>query len=140
MVFGLIPKKVATRVTLFLLLLSVIFLFLWQYQKSSRNYPFYIASVWHSDNPTFTLTYTYDENGVLISSEILEWNQEVMHVEVCFLMREYCVYPKNSSAYEDRLFSGTWRYQDGNLVFFIEEDFLFGNQFSELVFSSMSTT
>lgn len=134
MASGLIPKKTAAKGLIFLLLLSIILMSLWQYNISSRNYPFNTASVWHSENPTFTLTYTYEDNGMLNRCEILEWDQEILYVDVCFLMREYCVYPKNSSAYEDRLFSGTWRYKNGNLVFTIKEDFIFDNQFSEIVF------
>lgn len=139
MASGLIPKKAAIKGMIFLLLLSIVSMFLWQYHTSSRNYPFHISSEWHSNAPVFTLSYMQDDNGMLNSSEILEWNHEIIYVDVCFLMREYCVYPKNSDAYEDRLFSGTWHYRKGKLVLTIQEDYIFDNQFSELVFTSVST-
>ena len=119
----------------------VIALFLWSYWDycaGSRNYPYHVAPMWQCDDPYFLLVYTREENGALTCHEALEWNNETNVVDVGFLMREYDVYPAETSAYADRLFSGTWKYRKGNLVLMIEEDFLFDYQYSELVFSPVS--
>ena len=126
--------KIPKWIWLILIILLAILL-LWQRGISSRNYPFYIASSWQCEDPSFSIQYFRDENGVLNSYQELEWNDLKIPVKLCLLMRDFDVYPADSSAYEDRLFSGTWRYRKGVLILFIEEDFLFGNQYAELVFT-----
>lgn len=105
------------------------------YASQSRNYPYHVASAWQCNNPHFSITYSREENGTLTSYEELEWNNKTMKVSLCFLMKEYYVYRAASSDYHDRLFSGTWKYRNGDLILILDEDFLFGNQYRELVFS-----
>lgn len=140
MVLGSIRKK---RTRIWILITLVILLgvfFLWLNNSASRNYPFHVASMWQCDDPNFSIIYSRDENGILTSCEELEWSSKTIQVEICFLMHDYEVYPATSSAYEDRLFSGTWKYRGGDFVLIIKEDFLFGNQYSELVFSPIAQT
>ena len=99
--------------------------------------------MWQCEDPRFSLAYSRDEKGFLVQHEELEWNNETMLVDVCFVhgVRKYEVYLDSPSPYvrhEDRLFSGTWKYRRGDLVLIIEDDFLFDNRYSELVFSPVS--
>lgn len=133
------PKKKSGKWILLITLAILLgVFFLWRSNSASRNYPFHVASMWQCDDPHFSIVYSREENGILTSYEELEWNNETMQVEICFLMRDYDVYPATSSAYEDRLFSGTWKYRHGDFVLLIEEDFLFNNTYSELVFSPVT--
>lgn len=134
----LTPKKKTRKWILITLVILLGMVFLWRNNSANRNYPFHIASMWQCDDPHFSIIYTREENGILISYEELEWNNKTMQVEICFLMSDYDVYPATSSAYEDRLFSGTWKYRDGDFVLIIKEDFLFDNKYSELVFSPVT--
>ena len=137
MVLESIPKKKRNWIIVLALLLGLSAV--WCVNAiQSRNYPFLVATAWKCNNPHFTLMYNSDENGTFTSREELEWNNEKIPVEICFLMREYDVYPVGSSAYSDRLFSGTWKYRNGDFVMIIKEDFIFGNQYKELVFSPVS--
>ena len=138
MVLGSIRKK-RTRIWILITLVILLGVFLlWVSNSVNRNYPYHVASMWQCDDPHFSLIYTRTENGMLTSYEELEWGNETIPVDVCFLMREYDVFPAASSAYEDRLFSGTWKYRDGAFVLIIKEDFLFDNKYSELVFSPVT--
>lgn len=90
----------------------------------SRNYPYKKSSNWICSEPYFTLSYSV-EDGILVCSEELHWKNEIIEVELCFLMQQYDVYPAGKSAYEDRLFGGTWKYRGKAFVLKIEEDFIF---------------
>lgn len=131
------------RLRKWLLLLYILFtgfliLSIAHQNKINRSYPYFIAPNWHCGEPSFTLSYSTEGHRLISSDEILEWNGVVMPVDVEFLMTAYCVYPDTSASYQDyddRLFSGTWKYRNGNFILIIEEDFIFDHQFSELVFS-----
>lgn len=137
MVSALTRKRKYGIIILILALIVVSTLFV-QYQNTkNRYYPYYASSNWRCEDPSFSLSYSTDGNALLSSYEVIEWNGEVIEVDVCFLMREFCIYPATSSSYQsydDRLLSGTWKYQNGNFVLNIKEDFLFGNTYSEIVF------
>lgn len=133
-----ILNKKFLKILLIALAVLLIVVFLSQNDAINRNYPFRAAPKWESDDPPFSIEYSRDENGVLTSYAVLEWNDEILQVSVCFLMGDYEVYPATSSYYEDRLFGGTWKYRDGDLVLIIKEDFLFDNQYSQIVFSPVA--
>ena len=135
--FELIPKRHRTLFVTLILLLGLLSI-LYINASQSRNYPFNVESAWQCNDPYFSITYDTSENGMLISYAVLAWNNEIVPVELCFLMREYDVYPAGSSAYSDRLFSGTWEYRNGNFVLVIIEDFIFDYKYSELVFSPVT--
>ena len=137
MVLELTPKK-RKWILIVLILLLGLFTVWCIYSIRSRNYPFLVASIWQCKEPHFSIVYGSAENGMLTSSEELEWNNKTMPVEVCFLMSEYDVYPVGSCTYKERLFSGTWKYRNGDLILIIEEDFIFDNQYTELVFSPVA--
>ena len=85
--------------------------------------------------PKISLIYPEHDGNGATKYETIEWENEILSIDIMFGLGDYCVYPVDSVAYEDRLFNGTWKYRNGNLILLIEEDFLFDNKFSELVFS-----
>lgn len=99
------------------------------------NYPYDKASCWSCTEPEFTIEYSTNESGVLIDAAVVNWNNEEISVDVDFQSSLFWVLPANSDNYDDRLLSGSWQYQNDDLVLFIDEDFLFEGQYSELVFS-----
>ena len=132
------PKKRINR-NLIVIALLLGLLALWCNNASqSRNYPFYVASRWQCNDPNFTLSYENENNDLFTSYEVLEWENELIKVNICFLMWEYEVFPVGSSDYSNRLFSGTWKYRNGDFVLTVEEDFIFNNKYHELVFSPVT--
>ena len=99
------------------------------------QYPFLEEAEWICDEPHFTFTYTYDSNGACNGTELLTWQGTTMEVDVLFQSTWYVVIPEGPTSNDDRILTGVWRYQNGNLVLSIEEDFIFNNQYSELVFT-----
>lgn len=130
MVSELTKVKYAFYVLFFMAILA----FLSGCDPYAESYPFLTESKWICEDPNFILTYTKGDNGVISSEEHLEWDEQTWEVDLDFHASSYCVNPENSTAYEERLFSGTWEYRNGNLVLIIEEDLFFDNKYSELIF------
>lgn len=120
-------------------LLAIIVILLCRSISDNRKYPYLVEEQWVCTKPYATLSYIRDDSNALLSSEIIVLDNQTIEVEIGFLMREYCVYLKDCSSYDDRLFSGTWKYEGENLVLTIDEDFLFDNRYSKLVFSPVKT-
>lgn len=99
------------------------------------KYPYSEDSEWICTDPYFVLSYSRISQGGFVEIEYLEWEDTTIAVDVKYQSSGFWVYPKGSNVYDERLLSGTWKYRKGNLVFFIDEDFVFNNQFSELVFT-----
>lgn len=97
------------------------------------SYPSLSESEWVCDDPYFILTYTKEPNGVTSAAEYLEWDGKRIEVDLAFHANSFSVDPEKSTDYDDRLFTGTWEYRNGDLVLIIEEDFIFNNEYSELV-------
>lgn len=135
---SVLTRKRKFGILILILALIVVSTLLVQYQNAkNRYYPYYASSNWRCEDPSFSLSYSTDGNALLSSYEVIEWNGEVIEVDICFLMREFCIYPATSSSYQsydDRLLSGTWKYRNGNFVLIVIEDFVFDNKYSELVF------
>lgn len=133
--FELTPKRRCVKPIVAVLFVIILVFVLWLSNSDNRNYPYLVEGRWVCTEPYFSLLYNKEETGKINRSEIIKWDNQVIEVEIGFLMKEYCVYPEGSSSYDDRLLSGTWKYRDGNLVFFIFEDFIFNEQYSELIFA-----
>ena len=129
---GLIRKKQGCLVVL---LLMYVCLLLIGCDMRAGQYPFQLSDKWQCDIPDFSLCYSTDENGNKQDHEILRWENKAIPVNVTFGQGEFCVFPDGSVNYDERLFSGIWKYEGDKLVLIIKEDFLFDNQFSELLFS-----
>ena len=127
---GLIPKYVSRQVLLVMILLSFAILCV------GCSEPYNVADAWLCPDPSFSLIYSKDDRGTLIQSEILVVNDELMQVDVLFSRATFCIYPEGSHSYSDRLLTGTWKYRNNTLVLSIEDDYLFDNKYSELVFTS----
>ena len=91
-----------------------------------------------SEDPMISLEYTHNEDGTWTFCEELYWNDELIAIAVAMQSDYFCVYPftnSNVTHHEDRLFSGTWKYRQGNLILMIEEDYIFDGQYSQIVIS-----
>lgn len=98
------------------------------------EYPWERGSHWVCEDPDFTLSYSVNSLGSMVSEEILIWEGREIRVDLAMGQGYYAVFPKYSNHYDDRLLTGTWKFKRGNLVLRIEEDFIFDNQYKELVF------
>lgn len=99
------------------------------------EYPWERESQWVCADPHFTVSYLKHSQGSLISEEILIWEDKEIRVDLRIGVSYFTVFPEYSNVHDDRLLSGTWKYRKGNLVLRIEEDFIFDNQYKELVLS-----
>ena len=99
------------------------------------SYPYQKGGVWTSDDPEFTVLYAKLENGVTEQTATLVLDDNIIQVELYFRSSLYDVYPKGVNEYDNRLFGGTWEYRKGNLVLYIEDDFIFDGRYSEIVLS-----
>lgn len=105
----------------------------------SNKYPYDKAMEWVCTNPYFAVEYlTTDDGRVVDHSASIQWNDSLLTVEVNLGSSHFWVSPTTSNHYDDRLLSGKWRYRGKNLVLSIEEDFIFDNQYSEIIFSPVS--
>ena len=119
-----------------LLALAILFLFaLFRINQVRSQYPYERGAEWICSEPAFTLSYGKDSRGVLTQSEVLQYKDTVLKVDIGFQGNQYCVYPEGAADYSSRLFRGTWKYRRGDLVLIIKEDYLFGGKYTELVFS-----
>lgn len=98
------------------------------------RFPWDMCDRWVCQDPEFSLTYYRDADGWLISEESLQWNGEIITVEIGFTTSEFVVFPLDNPSFDNRLLQGTWGYKRGNLVLYIKEDFLFDGAFDKLIF------
>ena len=106
----------------------------------SGKYPFQKAEKWHGDDPQISLCYTKDSNGIWSFYHTLILENEELEISIGMQASYYCVYPASSSHHDDRLFSGHWKYRNGNLVLFIEEDFVFDGKYSKIILKPIEGT
>ena len=137
MVCGLIPKWFRNSLIVIIICL-IILTSLCSCDTRAGRYPFQIADNWKCSSPEFSLSYSTGADNQKQENEQLIWNGQTIDVDVMFGLGDYCVYPIDSVDYGDRLLTGTWKYRAGDLVLIIKEDFIFGNQYKELVFSPIS--
>ena len=116
------------------LLLAAILLFIASIFMVTIEYPWEKGARWVCEEPHFTLSYSRNSHNMLVSEEVLVWDGKEIPVFIGMQQHSYDVYPQSSNRYDDRLLSGTWKFRDGNLVLCIEEDFIFDNQYRELIF------
>ena len=133
---GLIPKYVSRQVLLVMILLSFAILCV------GCSEPYNVADAWLCPDPSFSLIYSKDDLWHYLQSSkktVVMYgmvNDELMQVDVLFSRATFCIYPEGSHSYSDRLLTGTWKYRNNTLVLSIEDDYLFDNKYSELVFTS----
>lgn len=98
------------------------------------KYPYDLCDTWICEDPKFSIIYSRDEAGWGFCDATLEWQGEVIPVEVAFYTSRFEVCPEGDPLYDNRLLSGSWEFEDGHLVLHIEEDFIFDGTFDKLVF------
>lgn len=128
----ILKRKFKEWISIALVLVMLTYLLCGCDSRAGR-YPRYKGSEWVCDDPYFTISYADNPMGDVI----LVWNNETIAADLVFSLGTYCVFPANSSHYDDRLFNGTWNYRKGDLVLFIREDLIFDGQYTELVFSKV---
>ena len=103
--------------------------------KPGKDYPFEKAERWVSLDPYFVLEYKYVD-GELLQNTFLEINGELQEVEVGHQGGVFAVFLKTSESenHNGTLFSGTWKYRGDDLVYYIDDDFVFDGAYKEIVF------
>ena len=87
-------------------------------------------------DPKIVLEYTYFGRQ-FYCKEVIEYNGKELPISISYGRPAVTIYPDTSKSYDDysdRLLTGEWKYVDGNLVIEIDEDYLFGWRYPELVF------
>ena len=132
MVFGLIRNKncYMAMVCVFILISTLLFS---GCDPRSGKYPHQRSEQWCSEEPQMSLNYFQQEDGTWEFNETLLYNGNFQEINLAMHSSYYCVYPANSNHHDERLFSGSWKYKNGNLVLIIEEDFLFGGKYSSII-------
>ena len=134
MACGLIPKWFRNSL-IGIIICLIIPISLCSCDMRAGQYPFQMANYWKCPSPEFSLSYWTDADNRKQEDAQLIWNGQTIDVDIMFGVGDFCVYPADSLAYSDRLLSGLWKYRAGDLILIIKEDFIFGNQYKELVFS-----
>ena len=109
------------RVFLILLLLFIL-------SFGHTTYPGEKASCWVCDEPYFVMEYQEEQSKNLYynGDNYIAINGELLPVRVDYhRSSDFAVMPTNSALWDDRLLTGTWKYKGKQLVFSIEEDFIF---------------
>lgn len=101
-----------------------------------ETYPYELCHSWYrSDSPSMII-HQQEVDGVWVGApDILFWNNGAISISTVMIGNRY--YAVNfSSEYKDLpeiLFSGTWEYISGNLVLYVEQDHLMGEQYETIV-------
>lgn len=98
------------------------------------KFPYNLCNTWVCENPRFSIVYSRDEAGRGFCDASLEWKNEVIAVEALYSTSQFVVKTKDDPELAVELLSGSWGYEDGNLVLYIEEDCIFDGAFDKLVF------
>lgn len=128
-------SRYSAAICVFLLLCTLLFS---GCNPRSGKYPFERGSQWYSEKPQMSLNYSQREDGTWDIYETLFYDGEVKEILLDMHSSAFWVYPADSNYHDDRLFSGRWRYRKGDLVLIVEEDFVFGGEYSEIVLSPRS--
>lgn len=105
---------------------------------ATKYYPYFMSSHWVCLEPYFEITYEYKPSGYLKDvSCILVWNETTIPARIGFMAGSYEVYEytdADSEIIPVTYFAGGWKYEQGNLVLSISDDFAFFNgEYTELV-------
>lgn len=119
---------------LVIVILIITFLFI-SLSGCTITYPFEKGSRWVCMEPYFILEYRYEDGRLLEDRAFLEINGLIQPVIVGFQGDFFLVAPVNSIEDKDRFLTGSYHYRGGQLVFSIDEDFVFDGAYKEIVFS-----
>lgn len=65
-------------------LIFIVATYLSAYDSRAGSYPFLEEAKWVCNDPGFTLTYSRASNGTMDATEILEWNNDTIEVDLEF--------------------------------------------------------
>ena len=105
----------------------------------TRNeYPHYKSESWYCKEIDFRINYQYQEDGRMnVTSYPLIKEGETLYIYVTFTMDNWYFDLDNNDNHissDEQLLSGTWSYQDGNLILNISKDSLFQGTYTNLIF------
>ena len=102
------------------------------------KYPHYKSESWYCKEIDCRIDYQYYEDGRMkVKSYPLTRNGETLHVYVTFTIDNWYFDLDNDDNHislDEQLLSGTWSYQNGNLVLSIGKDSIFDDQYTNLIF------
>lgn len=101
-----------------------------------ETYPYELYRSWYRNDSPSMIIHQQEIDGVWVGApDILFWNNGAISISTVMIGNRY--YAVNfSSEYKDLpeiLFSGTWEYISGNLVLYVEQDHLMGEQYETIV-------
>lgn len=134
MVYELIHKGYFKAICIILTML-----FLCGCDRYAGKYPYSTADHWTCKDPYITINYIRNENGTFTEESSLEWNGETIDIDIDFGHGNFVVHPNGNYSFEERLFDGTCKFRNGNVILVIDDDFIFDYQFSEIVLSPVET-
>ena len=92
------------------------------------------------DDPYMITTYKDTENGVGSRETYLEIDGELQKVDLHYRDAVFRVYLEFSPTERELLLFGTWKEKDGNLILYIDDDYIFDNQYEKIVLKPVDST
>ena len=91
------------------------------------------------DDPYVITTFYRDEKGIGHRETYMEINGVKQKVELGYRSTLFEVYVLDHSHRAECLILGTWRERKGNLVLYVEEDYVFGNHYETIILTPADT-
>lgn len=102
---------------------------------------FYKEITMQCDDPYMITTYKDTENGVGIRETYLEIDGDICRVELHYRSTIFVVQMLDPLSLDaEVLLSGTWKEKDGNLILYIDDDYIFDNQYEKIVLKPVDST
>lgn len=94
-----------------------------------------------SDDPYMITTFKRTENGTGSRETYLEIDGDICRVELHYRSTIFVVQMLDPLSLDaEVLLSGTWKEKNGNLILYIEEDYIFDNQYEMIVLKPVDST
>lgn len=128
-------RRIITKLAFGLFLVLILVLFLLGCDPRSGEYPHELHKEWLCEEPQITLSFDYNQDGILSSSEVIKTEDGLLSVYFGMNPSFFKTFKVESDHYTDKLLFGSWEYREGKLVLHIEEDLIFNNRYSSLEFT-----
>lgn len=92
------------------------------------------------DDPYMITTYMETENGVGSRETYLEIDGELQKVALHYREAVFGVYWEFSPTEHELLLFGTWKEKDGNLILYIDDDYIFDNKYEKIILNPVDST
>ena len=104
---------------------------------TTKRYPWYRATRWYCEEIDMTIEFPVNEDNELTDSPVgyFEYDGQAHNCFIIIKVGNMEIICKNCEiAFYERLLTGTWSYDRNKFVFHIMDDYVFGGQYTELVF------